>query len=129
MFQAELVIRYVEMIRFEALLVWLTFSADVASAPAGIDEFPGAVVDFDDVPGVIGGEWWHCGSGRERRVSVTFPMAGDDDRLEASVCCECGEETSITFTNCKSGGKGAGGCRRLNAVVEESVDVIADVVV
>ena len=59
-------------------IVWLTPAADVTGAPAGIDQFPLSVVNFDGVPSVTLGLGWYWVAGLEGREAESFTVAADD---------------------------------------------------
>ena len=61
--QTKLLVRYCEHGRREMFIIRFSLAANASCAPATIDEFPLAVIDFDGVPGVAlglrrdGGAW------------------------------------------------------------------------
>lgn len=112
----------------EGFVIGLAFAADVAGTPAGVNEFPFAVVDFDGVPRVALG---HRGDGRAWREggeAVAFSVAADDDGFEAGFGGYGGEEAGIAFANGEAGGKGFGRGGGFDGVVEEGDDIVRDVV-
>lgn len=129
MVEPEFVIRHREELGGEVLVVRLAAAADVASAPAAIDELPFAVIDFDGVPCVA------LFFGRERCVglqsgeTIAFSVASDDDRFEPDLGGERGEESGVAFADGESGCESVGWCGGLHGVVEEGDDVVGDVVV
>lgn len=129
MAEAKFVVGHCEMPGCEFLRVFLFVEADVARAPAGVDEFPFAVVDFDGVPGVVhafGGD----GLTRfERGETGAFAVAGYDEGFEAGFCGEGGEEAGVAFADGEACGEGVGWGGGLDAVVAEGFDVVGDVMV
>lgn len=127
--EAELVIRHGEMARGEFLSVFLVADADVAGAPAGVDELPFTVVDLDGVPGVSAVFGRDGLAGLEWRETGAFAVAADDEGLETGFGGEGSEETSVTFADGEAGGKSPGGSRGFDGLVAERDDVVCDIVV
>lgn len=58
MAEAEVFVGHGEEGGSERFGVGFSFAADVAGAPAAVDQLPFAIVDFDGVPGVVGMFGW-----------------------------------------------------------------------
>lgn len=101
----------------------------MTGAPARIYELPFAVVDLDGVPSVgavFGGDRFAWLEGRE---AGAFPVAADDERFEASLACNGGEETSVAFADREASGESAGWRGRFDCVVAKGDDVVGNVMV
>lgn len=53
----------------------LHLTAKVAGAPAGVNEFPFAIIDAYSIPGVVGVKFWHRLSGLQWCMSVAFAVS------------------------------------------------------
>ncbi len=127
--KAELVIGHGEMTGSELFGVLLVADADVAGAPAGVDELPFTVVNLDGVPGV-GAVFGRDGlAGLEWRETGAFAVPADDERLETGFGGEGSEETGVTFADGEAGGQSPGGSRGSDGVVAEGDDVVGDIMV
>ncbi len=87
-------------------VVWFSLPTHVSSAPAGVDEFPVAVVDFDGVPGVA------CTLRRQRvpwlqgRETEAFAVAADDYAFQPGFGSEGSKKPGIAFADCEAGMQG-----------------------
>lgn len=82
--EAKFVVGHDEMTRGELLVVRLSFSVDVSRAPATVNQFPFAVINFHRIPGVVralGGD--RC-AGRCARKPEPFAMTTDHDAFETA---------------------------------------------
>lgn len=113
----------------EFLGVSLFADADVPGAPAGVDEFPFAVVDLDGVPGVGAVFGWDRLAGLEGGEAGAFAMAADDEGFEAGFGGYSGEKTGVAFADSEAGGESVGGSGGFDGVVAEGDDVVRDIVV
>ena len=71
----------------------------MARTPAGIDEFPLAVVNSTGIPSVGGLEGRHWIIGSDWHMAKTLACTGADDTFETSLESEGREEPSIALTN------------------------------
>lgn len=62
-------------------------------------------------------------------MAEAFPMATYNHAFEAGFGGDGGEKAGVTFTNCKASGEGRDRGRGLDTVVEESLDVVRDIMV
>lgn len=99
MSEAKFVIRFCEVPRAEVLVVWLAVALDRPCTPAWVDEFPAAVVNADDIPGMITVEGWEGCAGNWVCVANAFAMTRDDHGLKASVRSQSCEETGVAFAD------------------------------
>lgn len=73
--EPEVFVRHGKHPRGEVFVVGLAFTGDVARAPAGVDQLPVPVVDFDGVPGVALGFGGDGVAGLEGAEAEAFPVA------------------------------------------------------
>ena len=129
MAEAEFLIGHGEEARLELLAVGFARAGDVAGAPAGVDEFPFAVVDLDRVPRVVAAFRRDGRVGRQGGVAEAFAVAADDEAFEAGFGGEGGEEAGVAFADGEAGLQRGGGRGGFDGVVEEGDGVVGDVVV
>lgn len=99
MLEPKLVVAHGEVSRCEFLSVCLLAHMDMSGAPAGIDELPLAVINFNSVPG-MGAEFrWDGLPGFEGGPAGTFTVAADYERFQSGFGSDGGEETSVTFAD------------------------------
>ena len=103
----------------------------MASAPAGVDKLPLAVVDAYGVPCVAGcvfrGAWptWFG-----RVVAVAFAVTAHDHSLQACALGDGMEDPGVAFADGLAAEDHlAGALSARDAIVEEAIDVVGDVVV
>lgn len=122
--ETELVIVGSEVTGGKLLLVGLTLAADVAGAPTGIDEFPLAVVNFHGAPSMVSALGWDQTTRWNRIKAVSLTVTANHDTPHSGFAGDGGEETGIAFADCQTAGEGRCRGRRLNAIVEEGVDIV-----
>ena len=97
--ETELVVVHGEELGSEVFVVGLAFAADVAGAPATVEELPFAVVDFHGVPRVGRVLGRDGRAGCERRKTKALAVAADDEALETSFGGDGGEQARIAFAD------------------------------
>ena len=127
--EAEVVVGHGEHLRGELLVIGLASPFDVAGAPAGVDGFPIAIVDFHGIPGVVGILCRNRRAGCERGgESKALAMATYHYGLKTSFCGKSSEEACVAFTDGEAAGECGSGCGRFDSVVEEGNHVVLDIV-
>lgn len=103
-FEAEFVIRLCEVLRAEVLVVRLAVALNRPCAPAWVNKFPAAVVNADNIPGMVAFEGWEGHAGDWVCVADALAVAGDDHGFEAGVRSQGCKETGVAFADGQTGG-------------------------
>src|SRR5690349_13218841 len=97
---AELVVGHGKPAGCKILVVWLTCTLDIASTPAGVNEFPCHTVNAYGIPGVAAHVFsWKWIAWTKSFKTESFSMPTNNHTLQSCRSGQRSEQSSIAFAH------------------------------